>query len=208
MQQRLPQRLHYAAPPAYVSIRQHTSAYVRSPQCASTTAAAPPLCCSVSIRQHTSAYVSIRQHTSAYVSIRQHTTAYVSIRQHTSAYTDLFRQRASAARCTHACSNSACKSAYVSIRQHTLTCTHARLLGTGTGLASAMACFRSATCLRQCSMQVGERRKAAQAQRVHRPTNLSGMRQGVKQGSNDVSHHRLAQPPPEPSFRVTPPRRA
>jgi hypothetical protein len=48
----------------YVSIRQHTSAYV------SNTSAY------VSIRQQ---YVSIRQHTSAYVS---NTSAYVSIRQH------------------------------------------------------------------------------------------------------------------------------
>jgi hypothetical protein len=56
--------------PAYVSIRQHTSACV-------------------SIRQHTSAYVSIRQHTSAYVSMRQHASAYVSIRQHTSAYVSI-----------------------------------------------------------------------------------------------------------------------
>jgi len=47
----------------YVSIRQHTSAYVSN----------------VSIRQHTSAYVRIRLHTSAYVSIRQHTSAYVSL---------------------------------------------------------------------------------------------------------------------------------
>jgi hypothetical protein len=36
--------------------------------------------------QHTSAYVSICQHTSAYVSIHPHTSAYVSIRPHTSAY--------------------------------------------------------------------------------------------------------------------------
>jgi hypothetical protein len=47
--------------------RMHTSAYV-------------------SIRQHTSAYrmhiYASRMHTSAYVSIRQHTSAYVSIRQH------------------------------------------------------------------------------------------------------------------------------
>ena len=53
--------------PPYVSVRQHTSAYVTY----------------VSICQHTSEYVSIRQHTSAYVSIasrRQHTSAYVSIR--------------------------------------------------------------------------------------------------------------------------------
>jgi hypothetical protein len=67
--------------PAYVSIRQHTSACV-------------------SIRQYTPAYVSIRQHTWEVrgVSpasaggevpkelIRQHASAYVSIRQHTSAY--------------------------------------------------------------------------------------------------------------------------
>ncbi len=39
---------------AYVSIRQHTSAYVS---------------------QHTSAYVSIRQHASAYTRMRQHTSA-------------------------------------------------------------------------------------------------------------------------------------
>jgi hypothetical protein len=76
------------APSAYVSIRQHTSAYairVVDPHLLSCT-------CPVSIR---SAYVSIRnsihrpklllvylprQHTSAYVSIRQHTSAYVSIR--------------------------------------------------------------------------------------------------------------------------------
>ena len=55
---------------AYVSIRQHTSAYV-------------------SIR-HTSAYVSIRhsirQDTSGYVRIRQDTSGYVRIRQDTSGY--------------------------------------------------------------------------------------------------------------------------
>jgi hypothetical protein len=60
---------------AYVSTRQHTSAY----------ASIVPdltedrLATTYRIRQHTSAYVSIRQHTSAYVSIRQHTSAYVSI---------------------------------------------------------------------------------------------------------------------------------
>jgi hypothetical protein len=88
---------------AYVSIRQHTSAYVsiRSayvsirtsayvsmrqiclPQCEEPPERAPRR---ASIRQHTSAYASIRQHASAYASIRQHTSAYVSIRQHTSAY--------------------------------------------------------------------------------------------------------------------------
>ena len=53
----------------YVSIRQHTSAYV--------SCAAPYICI-----HHTSAYVSIRQHTSAAL---HHTYAY-TIRQHTSAY--------------------------------------------------------------------------------------------------------------------------
>ncbi len=80
---------------AYVSIRQHTSAYAY-----------------VSIRQHTSAYVSIRQHTSAYVlalgrsrpgSIRQHTSAYVSI-----AHTPVDQR-----------SLPVVFVAYVSIRQHT-----------------------------------------------------------------------------------------
>ena len=70
---------------AYISMRQHTSAYVSI----------------VSIRQHASEYVSIchllvhdagvsihlastrmRQHPPAYISIRQHTSAYASIRQH------------------------------------------------------------------------------------------------------------------------------
>jgi hypothetical protein len=105
----LVQHLHTSA---YVSIRQHTSAYVSSVDAAGTRQ------CLVQ-HLHTSAYVSIRQHTSAYVSIsqlsrsgrevssvpcpapvcRQHTSAYVSIRQHTSAYVSI--------------------QAYVSIRQHT-----------------------------------------------------------------------------------------
>jgi hypothetical protein len=56
-----------------------------------------PLCAYVSIRQHTPAYVSIRRaaddaratavrpakRADAYVSIRQHTSAYANIRQHT-----------------------------------------------------------------------------------------------------------------------------
>jgi hypothetical protein len=40
----------------------------------------------VSIRQHTSTYVRIRQNTSAYVSIRHHTSSYFRTRQHTSPY--------------------------------------------------------------------------------------------------------------------------
>ncbi len=80
--------------------RQHTSAYV-------------------SIRQHTSAYAAPlpagarsvpawRQHTSAYVSIRQHTPAYVSIRQHTPAYASTWRsaQYASVASGRSGCSKS------------------------------------------------------------------------------------------------------
>jgi hypothetical protein len=104
---------------AYVSIRQHTSEYLRGchrgavgdqlllaaprsrcrallariwgyvPGCNSSRAS------HLRIRQHTSAYISIRQHTSAYVSIRQHTSAYVSTRQHTSAYVSI-RQHTSA----------------------------------------------------------------------------------------------------------------
>jgi hypothetical protein len=50
---------------AYVSIRQHTSAY----RCL-------PALPRAGYTLNTSAYVSIRQHTSAYVSIRQHTSAY------------------------------------------------------------------------------------------------------------------------------------
>jgi hypothetical protein len=48
----------------------------------------------VSIRQHTSAHVSTRQHTSAHVSTRQHTSAHVSIRQHTSAHVSISQHRA------------------------------------------------------------------------------------------------------------------
>jgi hypothetical protein len=105
-----PSHLHHT--PAYVSIRQHTSAYVEASAAPRYPVAPAPYACIrsayvqaciwhtfsiraairsayvqsyVRIRQHTSAYVSIRQHTSAYVSIRQHTSAYVRIRQHTSA---------------------------------------------------------------------------------------------------------------------------
>jgi hypothetical protein len=52
----------------YVSIRQHTSAYVSIRQ--------RRACVSCGLRE-----TSVCQHTSAYVSIRQHTSAYVSIRQ-------------------------------------------------------------------------------------------------------------------------------
>jgi hypothetical protein len=48
------------APPAYVSIRQHTSAHALSPRSMRLGDTAPPLA--------PPAYVSIRQHTSAYVS--------------------------------------------------------------------------------------------------------------------------------------------
>ena len=83
---------------AYVSIRQHTSAYVRAGAGAGEEG--------VGRCTHTSAYVSIRQHTSAYVSIRQHASAYVSIRQHTSAYVSIRADAAELAalngRVTHA----------------------------------------------------------------------------------------------------------
>jgi hypothetical protein len=82
---RAPFHARRAVLPAYVSIRQHASAYVsiRQPLVfrAPLHARRAVLPAYVSIRQD-----SIRQHTSAYVSIRQHTSAYVSIRQHTSAY--------------------------------------------------------------------------------------------------------------------------
>ena len=108
----------------YVSIRQHTSAYVsrRQQTCdgGGVWGHQSALCgerfcpvmlkkrsgrmsAYVSIRQHTSACVQIRQHTSKYVSIRQHTSAYVQIRQHMPAYLRIRQQT----------------SAYVSIRQHT-----------------------------------------------------------------------------------------
>jgi hypothetical protein len=81
--------------PAYVSIRQHTLAYVCIRRLVATRASVPPHAPAyVSIRQHTLAYVCIRRlvatpasvppHAPAYVSIRQHTSAYVSIRVHTS----------------------------------------------------------------------------------------------------------------------------
>ena len=75
---------------AYVSIRQHTSAYKRQHKSAYVSIQTSAY---VSIRQHTSqkdvdcyswTVTHTRQHTSAYVSIRQHTN--VSINQHTSAY--------------------------------------------------------------------------------------------------------------------------
>ena len=53
--------------PVYVSIRQHTSAYVSILSSSATDVA--QLLALACIRQHTSAYVSIRQHTPAYVSI-------------------------------------------------------------------------------------------------------------------------------------------
>jgi hypothetical protein len=87
---------------AYVSIRQHTSAYVsiRLPQeLAHTLELGGPfrmptiLIISILLKscQHTSAHVSTRQDTSACVSIRQHTSAHVSMRQHASAYVSIHR---------------------------------------------------------------------------------------------------------------------
>jgi hypothetical protein len=90
---------------AYVSIRQHTSAYVsiRVPllRAGKSQRASASLLSSVTKNTPASVFVSIRQHTSAYVSIRQHTSAEslgvaclecdeeytcVSIHQHTSVY--------------------------------------------------------------------------------------------------------------------------
>jgi hypothetical protein len=85
---------------AYVSIRQHTSAYVRD---ASTRHAL-----------HTSAYVSIRQRR-----VYMARPAYASIRQHTSA-TDTRSVRDASMR--HALHTLAC----VSMRQHTSACVSIR----------------------------------------------------------------------------------
>jgi hypothetical protein len=120
----------------YVSIRQHTSAYVRL---------LPLMCIRVMsgvfltsagrAEVYTSAYVSIRQHTSAYVSIRQHPSSQ-HMRQHTSAnVTCRPRNQAVAADIEHvlhasdpqrleerekpAASTRQHTSAYVSIRQYT-----------------------------------------------------------------------------------------
>ncbi len=122
--------------PAYVSIRQHTSAYVRRRRrgssfgCLHTSAY-------ISIRQHTSAYVSIRQHTSAYVSIRQHTSAYVSMRQHTSAYVSI-RQHTSA---------------YVSIRPHIIAVRQGELFGVPATPASVFVRFNQ-----QCTSKASKLR--------------------------------------------------
>jgi hypothetical protein len=67
--------------PAYVSIRQHTSAYAsRRPH---TRLIQPPQPAYVSIRQHTRADVRIRDRSSR---LSLHTSAYVSTREQTSAY--------------------------------------------------------------------------------------------------------------------------
>ncbi len=99
---------------AYVSIRQHTSAYVSylhahhklplknqhdhsglhtTARELLTLAQSHDVAFALHLRRtHTAvihAYVSIRQHTSAYVRIRPHTSAYVCIRQHASAYVSI-----------------------------------------------------------------------------------------------------------------------
>jgi hypothetical protein len=139
----------------YVSIRQHTSAYVRKGLDANWHAPAAYVSVYVSIRQHTSAYASIRQHTPAFASIRQHTSAYVSTRQHTPAYAIAYvciRQ--------HTCANWHAPlaarlvarirqhtSAYVSIRQHTSAYVSIRTTGcTPCGSPRELAC---STCIRQ-----------------------------------------------------------
>jgi hypothetical protein len=77
-------------PSAYVSIRQHTSAYLCGKQTDGSGGydAKRAVCARerveqvgvLGIREHASACVSIRHHTSAYISIRQHTSAYVKER--------------------------------------------------------------------------------------------------------------------------------
>ncbi len=99
---------------AYVSIRQHPSAYVRSAYVRSAYVRSAHASACVSIRQHTSAYVSIRQHTSACMRFVAHlkldservirhtsatydvirTTSYV--RRHTSQTTSYVRRHTSA----------------------------------------------------------------------------------------------------------------
>ncbi len=83
---------------AYVSIRQHTSAYIYKPAHASEVMWWHSFPANMSLyfadkaaltASNFSGETSETTHlytTSAYVSIRQHTSAYVSIRQHTSAY--------------------------------------------------------------------------------------------------------------------------
>jgi hypothetical protein len=75
--------------PAYVSMRQHTSAFVSI--CQLQVAQRLRLPVRACIRQHAAAYVSIRQRTTAYDSVRQRTSAYGSIRQHAAAYDSMRR---------------------------------------------------------------------------------------------------------------------
>jgi hypothetical protein len=91
-------RLMLRLQPAYVSIRQHTSAYASIRQFCAGDTRPSDVAAAACIRQHTSAYVSIRQFcavdtrpfdVAAAACIRQHTSAYVSIRQHKSAYVSI-----------------------------------------------------------------------------------------------------------------------
>ncbi len=66
--------------PTYVSIRQHTAAYVSIRQYTSVEVQGGAVAV-IQLHLHTAAYVSIRQHTAAYVSIRQHTAACVAVIQ-------------------------------------------------------------------------------------------------------------------------------
>jgi hypothetical protein len=94
--------LHHTHTSAYVSIRQHTSAYVAPAFASILSEASSSDFCNASLHHrhtsHTSASVGIRQHTCAYagqgaqltaagcaafVSIRQNTSANASIRQRT-----------------------------------------------------------------------------------------------------------------------------
>jgi hypothetical protein len=99
--------------PAYVSIRQHTSAYVSIRQLFKRVLVQLHRCRHrACIRQHTSAYVSVRQHTSAFQTLACAAASVPASCLHTSAYV------------THVSIPAAERygvqeKAYVSIRQHT-----------------------------------------------------------------------------------------
>ena len=68
--------LFFCGASAHVSIRQHTSAYVRPKHLLLRRQTRRTFCLSTRVTSNMSAYASICQHTSAYASIRQHTSAY------------------------------------------------------------------------------------------------------------------------------------
>ena len=113
----------------YVSIREHTSAYVRIRQRIHTCATGSMLTeAATSLRQHTSAYVSVytpdrsRHKPSSRTCALAHAFAILAacnaIRQHTSAYVSVYPMRLSPC-VRYARRLQRYTSAYVSIRQHT-----------------------------------------------------------------------------------------